>query len=232
MNRFSKLFPLYLVVGLGLGLAGCASVSVKNLDAGGNAFPPATKPAVIYVLPFDTGYGEFNVDRQGAELADFKQNLQQMLSAALTAEIPEHLVPAQAVNSVPQKTNAWIVCGRFIRVNQGSRLLRSTVGFGAGGTKVETQVFVYNLADSATAPFLTFETTGGSGASPGMVATGPGGAAVSVVSSAISGVGGVASGLTDDTKRTSRMITATLSNYMYTQGWISKDQRLTPKMSE
>jgi putative transport protein len=38
--------------------------------------------------------------------------------------------------------------------------------------------------------------------------------------------------LTPDTKRTSRMITAALSDYMYDQGWISKDQKLTPKMSE
>lgn len=225
MNRFSKLFPLGLVIGLGVVLAGCASVSVKNLDAGGASFPPAMKPDVIYVLPFDTGYGEFNVDRQGADLADFKQNLQQMLSAALTAEIPEHLVPAQAINSLPRPSNAWVVCGRFIRVNQGSRLLRSTVGFGAGGTKMETQVFVYNLADNATAPFLTFQTTGGSGASPGMISAGPVGAAVGAV-------GGAAKGVSDDTARTSRAITAALSDYMYKQGWISKEQRLTPKMSE
>jgi Domain of unknown function (DUF4410) len=213
-------------------LSGCASVSVKNLDAGGTSFPPAFKPAVIYVLPFDASGGEFNVDRQGAELADFKQNLQQMLSAALTAEIPEHLVPAQAVNSLPPHSNAWVVCGRFVRVNQGSRLLRSAVGFGAGGTKMETQVFVYNLADNAPAPFLTFETTGGSGASPGAIAVGPGGVAVTAVSSAVSAASGAAGGVTDDTKRTSRVITATLSDYMYNHGWISKDQRLTPKMAE
>jgi len=225
MNSFSKLFSLSFVFGLGVALVGCASVSVKNLDAGGTSFSPAMKPAVIYVLPFDTSGAQFNVDREGADLADFQQNLQQMLSAALTAEIPEHLVPAQAVNSVPGQSNAWVVCGRFIRVNQGSRLLRSTIGFGAGGTKMETQVFVYNLADHATAPFLSFQTTGGSGASPGMISAGPVGAAVGSVS-------GAAKGVTDDTERTSRAITAALSDYMYKQGWISKDQRLTPKMSE
>lgn len=182
------------------------------------------KPDVIYVVPFDTT-GEFNVDREGADLADFKQNLQQMLSTALVTEIPEHLVAAQAVNTLPPQSNAWVVCGRFIRVNQGSRLLRSTIGFGAGGTKMETQVFVYNLADNARAPFLTFETTGGSGAAPGMISPSP-------VTAAIGAVGGAAKGLSADTKRTSRMITAALSDYMYNQGWISKDQKLTPKMSE
>jgi hypothetical protein len=225
VKSFLKVSHLSLVIGLAVALAGCASVSVKNLDAGGTSFPPAIKPAVIYVLPFDTSGTQFNVNREGAELADFQQNLQQMLSAALAAEIPEHLVPAQAVNSVPGQSNAWVVCGRFIRVNQGSRLLRSTVGFGAGGTKMETQVFVYNLADNATAPFLTFQTSGGSGASPGMISAGPVGAVVGAV-------GGAAKGVTDDTERTSRAITAALSDYMYNQGWILKEQRLTPKMSE
>ncbi|HUB67668.1 MAG TPA: DUF4410 domain-containing protein [Candidatus Methylacidiphilales bacterium] len=223
--KLPHFFLLYVIIACVAALAGCASVSVKNLDAGGTAFPPASKPDVIYVMPFDTGYGEFNVDRQGAELADFQQNLQQMLSAGLTAGISEKIAPSQATNSIPPRSNAWIVAGRFIRVNQGSRLLRSTVGFGAGGTKMETQVFVYNLADNASAPFLTFETTGGSGATPGMISAGPVGAAIGAVS-------GAAKGVTDDTARTARMITAALSDYMYQQGWISKDQRITPKMVE
>src|SRR5271154_1646703 len=107
MKFFLTRSSLALIVGLAIALTGCASVSVKNLDAGGTSFPPAIKPAVIYVLPFDTSGGQFNVDRQDADLADFKQNLQQMLSAALTAEIPEHLAPAQAVNSIPGQSNAW-----------------------------------------------------------------------------------------------------------------------------
>src|ERR1700733_1128788 len=159
MKLASNIGQWILGIALVATLSGCASVSVKNLDAGGTSFPPAMKPDVIYVVPFDTT-GEFNVSREGADLADFKQNLQQMLSTALVTEIPEHLVAAKAVNTIPHQGNAWVVCGRFIRVNQGSRLLRSTVGFGAGGTKMETQVFVYNLADNARAPFLTFETTG------------------------------------------------------------------------
>jgi hypothetical protein len=226
---FSSLRFFPSIIGLIITLTGCASVSVKNLDAGGTSFPPAFKPDVIYVLPFDTNYGEFNVDREGAELVDFKQNLQQMLSAALTAEIPEHLVPAHTMRSIPPRSNAWMVCGRFVRVNQGSRLLRSTVGFGAGGTKLEAQVFVYNLGDSATSPFLTFETTGGSNAQPGAIT---GAATMSPVGAALNAFNGAAKGLSEDTRRTSRMITAALSDYMFKRGWISEDQRLSPKMAE
>ena len=225
MKTWTRLLFPGLVIATIAALTGCASVSVKNLDAGGASFPPGIKPDVIYVLPFDTSYGEFNVDRQGADLDAFKQNLQQMMFAALVADVSQHLVPAKAVNGLPGQSNAWVIAGRFIRVNQGSRLLRSTIGFGAGGTKMEAQIFVYNLADNARAPFLTFETTGGSGASPGMISAGPVGAAVGSVS-------GAAKGVTDDVERTSRMITAALSNYMYQQGWIPKSQRLSPKSSD
>jgi len=123
MNNTLKITHWFAGAALAFSLAGCASVSVKNVDTANTPFPPTGKPDVIYIMPFDVSSGEFNVDRQGAELADFKQNLQQMMSAALTAEIPEHLVPAQAVNAVPGPGNAWLVSGRFVRVNQGSRLL-------------------------------------------------------------------------------------------------------------
>ena len=63
----------------------------------------------------------------------------------------------------------WLIRGEFTRVNQGSRLLRSTIGFGAGGTKVETNVYVYDLSKSSTTPFLTFSTSGGSNAEPGAI---------------------------------------------------------------
>ncbi len=222
-----KLISKLILAGVAtLLISACASVSVKNVNKEVSV-TPLVKPDVIYILPFQTAPGEFNVDRTGAELADFKQNLQLMLSTALVTEFPLHLAPSRIVSGLPPRSNAWVVSGQFIRVNQGSRLLRTTIGFGAGGTKMETRVFVYNLAaGSHVPPFLTFETTGGSGAEPGMLGS------MDPVSLALSGVAGAAKGLSDDTKRTARMITATLSDYMYKQGWISKEQKLTPKMQE
>src|SRR4029079_17604582 len=103
-----------------------------------------------------------------------------------------------------------------------SRLLRSGVGLGAGGTKMETRVRVYDLASSAQ-PFLTFETTGGSNAMPGLLtSTGPVSAAFSMTTQAMMGV-------TDDAARTSRMITGALNGYLVEHGWLNKSKAYSAK---
>jgi hypothetical protein len=203
-------------------LASCASVSTK--DNYTSSTPPQQKPAIIYVTDFDTS-GEFNVDREGAELADFKTNLQQMMTAALIERLNKYLAPAQYLpaGARPTPGNAWVVRGKFLRVNQGSRALRAVVGFGAGGTKVETAVFIDNLADNSTMPFKAFDTTGGSGAMPGAIASG------GPIGAGLKAAAGAAKGLTEDVERTSRMITAELSAYMADHGWIAPDAALNPK---
>jgi hypothetical protein len=104
-------------------------------------------------------------------------------------------------------------------------LLRSAIGFGAGGTKVETRVEVYDLSQNSGTPFLTFSTTGGSGSEPGAIL----GLSADPLQIAIGGVTGAAHGLSDDTRRTAREITAEFSNYMYQRGWIPEDQWIKPK---
>lgn len=210
-----------------LALASCASVSVQK--AAEQATPQM--PQKIYVADFDIANGSFKVDRKGVELADFKQNLRAMMQAGSVADLSHRLIPAVPATKEQsfQPENAWLIRGEFTKVNQGSRLLRGTIGFGAGGTKVETNVYVFDLNQNSNTPFLTFSTTGGSNAEPGAVtgaATDPVVAAIGVVAS---GAGGVAHGLTEDTARTAREITAELSDYMYRSGWISKDKWIEPK---
>ncbi len=207
---------------LTVALSSCASVSVEQ----GTERVTQKMPEVIYVVDFSTEGGDFKVDRTGKELADFKKNLQQMLKAALVTDLSDKLVIAMPARKADWslKKRAWIVCGEFKTVYQGSRLLRGAIGFGAGGTKVETHVEVYDLASDSATPFLTFTTTGGSGAEPGAIMglTDP-------VQIAIGGVTGVAHGLSEDTARTAREITAELSDYMHNRSWISNDQWIKPK---
>ena len=204
-------------------LSSCASVSVEDATERDTR----KMPEIIYVADFSTEHADFQVDRTGAELADFKTNLQLMLKTAVAADLTERLVPAAAVGKGKQSglKNAWLVRGEFTTVHQGSRLLRSTLGFGAGGTTMETRVEVYDLAQNPGTPFLTFSTTGGSGSEPGAIlafTTDP-------LEIAIGGVSGVAHGLSEDTKRTAREITAEFSDYMYKRGWIPEDQWIKPK---
>jgi hypothetical protein len=206
-----------------LALSSCASVSVED----GTERVTQKMPEVFYVVDFSTEGGDFKVDRTGRELVEFKKNLQQMLKAAMVADLSDKLViamPARKADSSLKK-RAWIVRGEIKTVYQGSRFLRGAIGFGAGGTKVETHVEVYDLASDSATPFLTFSTTGGSGAEPGAVLA----LTTDPVQIAIGGVGGVAHGLSEDTARTAREITAELSDYMHNRGWISDAQWIKPK---
>jgi len=222
----TKIFYLGTALVVGLSLAGCASISVEP----GTAVATQQKPEKVYVESFSMDKGEFNVDRNGAELAAFKTDLQKMMVAGITTDLSKRLIPAASSDGAhfSKHETAWLIRGEFIRVNQGSRLLRGTVGFGAGATKLETRVQVYDLATGDPNPFLTFSTTGGSNAEPGVIpslATDP----LSLVIDAAGGAGNVAHGVTEDVNRTAREITAELSDYMYRSHWISEDKWIQPK---
>ena len=222
MNRIH--LALFFIIGLSL--AGCASISVEP----GTAYATKHKPKRVYVEAFSTSKGEFNVDREDGELAEFKTDLQAMMMAGITTDLTKRLIDATPAgkNVFAKREDAWVITGEFVKVNQGSRLLRGTIGFGAGGTKLETKVKVYDLSTGDSKPFLTFSTTGGSNAEPGMLpslATDP----LSLIIDAAGGAGNIAHGVTEDTNRTAREITAALSDYMYRSKWITEDQWIQPK---
>ncbi len=203
-------------------LSSCASVSVKGEHRATKQ--PAQKPGKIYVANFDTRQGVYKI--AGAESKDpeaFKKKTAETLSAYLVKGINTHVAPAERASGVVGLPKiGWLVSGEFIRVNTGSRILRSGVGLGAGGTKMETRVQVYDLASSAE-PFLTFETTGGSNAMPGLItSTGPVSAAFSMTTQAMMGV-------TDDAARTSRMIAGALNSYLVERHWLDKSKAYSQK---
>jgi Domain of unknown function (DUF4410) len=204
-------------------LCGCASVSVKSENRTGAQ--PAHKPAKIYVADFDASRAVFKIGGQQANDPEaYKKNAQKLLSGYLVKNLTAHIAPAEAVKGAPGRISGrgWLLTGQFVRVNTGSRFLRATVGLGAGGTKMETRVEVYDLASQGK-PFLRFETTGGSNAMPGLLeATGPASAVLSPFTQAMMGV-------SDDAARTSRMITGALSEYLAARGWIAKNKMYESK---
>ena len=203
-------------------LSSCASVSVKSEKRNGRQ--PAQKPAKIYVSDFGTQHGTFNIAGDAKKDPEaFKKKTAETLANYLTQGINKHVAPAQrASGTAGLPKSGWLVTGEFVRVNTGSRILRSGVGLGAGGSKMETRVAVIDLASGAQ-PFLTFETTGGSNAMPGlMTSTGPVSAAFSMTTQAMMGV-------TDDAARTSRMITGELSEYLMAHGWLEKGKSYSSK---
>ncbi|MEZ0299569.1 MAG: DUF4410 domain-containing protein, partial [Candidatus Methylacidiphilales bacterium] len=63
--------------------------------------------------------------------------------------------------------SGWLLTGKFVRVNQGSRALRMIVGLGAGGTKLETEIAVRDLSQPGAPVVISTMKTGGSNAEPG-----------------------------------------------------------------
>jgi hypothetical protein len=202
----------------GLLLSACSSVSVKDYQKTG----AVTKPAHIYVAPFETSSTNVKLawDKDGSKTPAFKQEVATMLADYTVQNVTKHVAPATKVvppSGVPR--TGWLVTGRFTRINSGNRGMRMIVGLGAGGSKMETEVEVFDLSSGSRKPFLRFATTGGSNAMPGLITSGgPGvGAAYSMINAA-------ANGTTDDAARTSRMIAGGLSEYFGEHGWIPKDK--------
>ncbi len=156
-----------LVVNL-LVFSGCASVKVEPETV--KTTSRLNRPSTIYVQQFASSKGLWEVDRLGEELAEFKKNASIELSRMMIERFPEIAPTQEAPASLPK--SGLLIAGEFVTVKQGSRALRMGVGFGAGGTKVETMVRLYDLARSSTEPVATFQTTGGSNAEPGWLAGG------------------------------------------------------------
>jgi hypothetical protein len=197
-------------------LAGCASVSVGNINPKGT--PPGKLPDKIYVQEFTAPYDSFRVDRSNHDLQAFVKAERRALAVNIQEQLTKHIAPAEVLPegaSLP-KGNFWLVKGVYDRVNQGSRALRIGVGFGAGGTKLETRVQILDLSRKTPSVFLSMLTTGGSGAFfiPGAVAN-AGGASLG--------------GLSVDRVRTAREITATLSEYCFQKGLITERRTRRPK---
>jgi Domain of unknown function (DUF4410) len=213
---------VFLAVGLLWGLAGCASVGVRN-PAQAAANPKL--PKQIFVADFDTSKGTFHVSRSGDELVTLQQKTANVLADYLVADLNKSVVPATRQNaSRKSRADAWLITGEFVRVNGGSRALRGLIGAGAGGTKMETIVRVYDLSHLSKEPVLQFETSGGSNAEPGAVLGGMFGA----LPNALRNAG--ARGVTDDTARTAREITAMVADYYAKNGGQLSGSGLKPKI--
>jgi Domain of unknown function (DUF4410) len=210
-----------LAIGLLWGLVGCASVGVRNPAQAANP----KLPKQIFVADFDTNRGTFHVSRSGDELVTLQQKTANVLANYLVADLSKSVVPATRQNgSRNTRADAWLITGEFVRVNEGSRALRGLIGAGAGGTKMETIVRVYDLSHRSKEPVLQFETSGGSNAEPGAVLGGMFGA----LPNALRNAG--ARGVTDDTARTAREITAMVADYYAKNGGQLSGPSVKPKI--
>ena len=196
-----------------LALTGCSSVSVLQEREIADLAPSA-RPGVLYVRPFEVRRGvEF--DAAAAKPGeDVEAKVGALVAEGILSRASEWIAPGRLLEGAdPAPSEGLLVQGKILRLRQGSRALRMGIGFGAGRTRLETSVRVFNLSVSATEPWLSFETTGGSNMEPGIIgAVVPSPVsipiAVSVIGSAVTAGAIGVKGVTQDAERTGRVIAA------------------------
>lgn len=174
-------------------VGGCASVSTIPSEGVARDMK-LRRPAKIFLQPFDTSDGMW----QGrAAAAGARVEIRDWLTSRLETELTK-IAPTRLSGSEPLRSG-WLVSGRFLRVNPGSRVKRMFLGgVGAGASKLETKVEVYDVAVSLTEPVLSFTTTGGSNLA--------------------AGIPGAMSATDDDINRTAREIREFLESRLWSRG--------------
>jgi len=235
-------------------LAGCASATVTPERVA--APVTVARPARIVVYDFAVTSAEVTLNQ--SVLAQTYRAVQANEGSpppgklatghAVAKDLSNSLVPdlqrlgftvEKLKRGTPVTGNALIVDGAFLNVEEGNRLRRLAIGLGAGASKLDTRVKVYQSSEGAPHRVLEFETHVESSKMPGAAITmGAGAAAQGAVTASSAAVAAGMAGakahlssmgaLTDET---SAQITAYLSQYFAKQGWISSDKAQIPKFA-
>lgn len=237
-------------------LAGCASASVTPDSSG----PPpvaasSVRPGRIVVDDFAFSASQVSENTAiGARILNsFSSTPEQQREDAIGKEAADALATEVAkqlgaLDFTVIRGNATtvysegdlLIDGEFVNVSEGNRLRRLVIGFGAGASKLDTQVNVYRITAGARQPLLQFTTHADSGKMPGAALTmGAGaaaqGGATAGMAAANVGLGGAKTytsqvGYLSD--KTADQVVAYLSQYFAQQGWISADQAQKVKLSD
>jgi hypothetical protein len=148
---------------------------------------PIAPPSAIFVQDFDLGYDTSRQDPgekerlPGRILSRFShrddteekaRKLVGIMTSTLIKGFSEKGIHAgQLIPGTPLPREGWLVRGVFTEVDEGKRLVRAAIGFGAGAAKMEVYVTVSNLAEDPDAPFIIFGTEKDPKKIPGAVVT-------------------------------------------------------------
>ncbi|HVN84759.1 MAG TPA: DUF4410 domain-containing protein [Candidatus Binatia bacterium] len=236
-----------------LGLSACAKTTVKPLYERPEA--ALQRPQRILVYDFAVTAQQVQENRGPIqELANANDTATQSerereigfqvadrLAEDLVAGIRALDLPAErARRSTPVPDNSLIINGAFLNIDEGNRLRRLVIGFGAGQSVVETKVKATAYALGSYRSVLEFSTHADSGTMPGAAVTMGAGAAaqggvtagMAVANAGVSGVRTYRSTVEAAAGRTADQAVAYLSEFFFRQGWIRADQVRDAKLAE
>lgn len=235
--------PLLLVTIL---IAGCAKAAVipeqSRAPAVGNIRPAVIVIRKFAVVPAEVTENQSEIAKatrsdKPDEAEQRKEKIAHDVSDALAERIAKNLQDLDFRTEIENshgsvKGNALLISGRFIDVDEGNRLHRLVIGFGAGASKLDTQVLVYRTAEEKTQRVLEFKTHAESGKLPGAavtatagaVATGGVGLAAGAAEAGAAGAKTYDSSVDRLARKTADQVTAYLSHYFAERGWISAEK--------
>ena len=182
-------------------VAGCAGSDVSNQQSN-VATDAIAKPERVFVydfastaadIPADSAISEMIRQRttpQTAEQIALGRQLGALVAAHLIEELNDKGIPAFAVGNtgpVPHQGDA-IVRGQFISIDEGSRLKRVVIGFGAGAAELKTLAEAYVVTSSGLVTLGSAEVEAEGGKMPGMVVSLGVGTAATIAASGASKV--------------------------------------------
>jgi hypothetical protein len=221
--------------------AGCAGATATTQ----NQSTPFVRmrPSSIVVYPFaadpsDITLNQSIIQRAYRDMSSENTNAQQTKLARDTAEN----VCLEIVSTLqkegwsatclergtpPVGDNLLVVDGEFKDINEGNRLRRLVIGFGAGASSIDTNVSMYQKSSGGYQKLLDFTTHAESGKMPGAAVTGGAGAAAgagaAVIVGANAGLGAIKtykSSTGELSDKTAKEVVDQLNGYFSQQGWM------------
>jgi hypothetical protein len=236
-RRGRVLGPVFL-----LALAGCAASSVQpQMETSAVNLP---RPSMVLVYRFAVNLNDVQENQSVIQkaidasatstpderLAETAHEVADAFADELVTKIIGFGLPAQratAATYVPQ--NAVIIVGNFVDIDEGNRLRRLVIGFGAGKAQIDTQAQVLYATAGGNRTLTEFTTHTDSGEMPGAAVTMGAGAAaqggltagMAAANVALGGVKAYRSQIAGMATRSADKAAQFLGGYFAQQGWIA-----------
>lgn len=230
----------YIAAVLAAAMTGCAPSEVKPVQSYHG--PPLARPAMVVVADFATAPDAVTLDRGlGARLRNMTgagdaarqteddRKVAAAISNTLVTEIQALGLPAMRSNQSPppSDSDALVVSGRILSIDEGNRTRRNVIGLGAGQSAVQARTEVYYVARGGGPQLVeSYDSNAESSRKPGAAETMGVGAATgrAAESGLMSGATGAAPALSGDVEadgtRTAKAIAKQLKEFFASQGWV------------
>jgi hypothetical protein len=227
--------PAFPAMALLCSLGACATTVTQTANYASST--PMPRPGRILVTNFyvdpqavqlDEGVGPrvMRTLQPGAASPSPAREVQDAIAEALVDDIRKMGLPAERVApGTPLKPNDILVQGEILKIDEGNRTRRLTLGFGAGRSSVEAKVQVYYGRDDGQPQLLqTYDADANSGRKPGMgigtASAVAGGSLAPVAVSGAMGVHGEKQGVAGEGQHLGDRIADNLGGLFVQQGWI------------